>query len=75
MANRKGTKSSFGSLRTLPSGRIQVRYTGSDGLSHRAPVTFETKLDAETWLATMRTDLVRGVWQPQRAAKPMTFGE
>ncbi len=75
MANRKGTKASFGSLRTLPSGRIQARYTGPDGLPHRAPFTFDTKLDAETWLATIRTDLVRGQWQPQGTTRPMTFAD
>lgn len=73
MPNAKGHKSSFGSLRTLPSGRIQARYTGPDGLTHSAPVTFDTKLDAETWLATVRTDMVRGLWHPQGNARPMTF--
>ncbi len=73
MPNTKPRKSSFGSLRTLPSGRIQARYTGPDGLTHRAPFTFDTKGDAETWLSTVRTDLVRGLWQPQDKAKPMTF--
>lgn len=73
MPNTKGGKSSFGSLRTLPSGRIQARYTGPDGLTHRAPVTFDTKGDAETWLSTVRADMVRGLWRPADNAKPMTF--
>lgn len=73
MANTKGHKSSFGSLRTLPSGRIQARYTGPDGLTHRAPVTFDTKQDAGAWLATVRADLVRGLWRPQGKGRPMTF--
>lgn len=73
MPNRKGTKDSFGSLRTLPSGRIQARYTGPDGLSHNAPVTFDTKTDAKAWLSTVRADMVRGLWRPSAAAKPMTF--
>jgi hypothetical protein len=47
MPNTKGRKSSFGSVRTLPSGRIQARYTGPDGLMHRAPITFTTKGDAK----------------------------
>jgi integrase len=63
----------FGSLRKLPSGRIQARYVGPDGLTHKAPVTFETKGDAEAWLATVRADLVRGLWQPTPTAKPMDF--
>lgn len=73
MAHTKARKSSFGSLRTLPSGRIQARYTGPDGLTHKAPVTFDTKGDAQAWLSTVRADLVRGLWQPQGKAKPMTF--
>ena len=47
MPNNRGTKASFGSLRTLPSGRIQARYTGPDGLTHKAPITFDTKGDAQ----------------------------
>ncbi len=75
MANRKGRKSSFGSLRTLPSGRIQARYTGPDGLTHAAPVTFDTKGDAQAWLATIRADLVRGLWRPQGKGAPLTFAD
>jgi integrase len=73
MPNKRGTKASFGSLRTLPSGRIQARYTGPDGLTHAAPVTFETKGDADTWLATVRADMVRGLWRPADNARGMTF--
>lgn len=75
MPNAKGRKSSFGSLRRLPSRRWQARYTGPDGLTHTAPITFDTKGDAETWLSTVRSDLARGLWQPQDNAKPMTFDD
>ena len=73
MPNSRGRKSSFGSMRTLPSGRIQARYTGPDGLTHRAPITFETRTDAEAWLSTIRADMVRGLWRPLGNAKPMSF--
>lgn len=73
MANRKGRKASFGSLRRLPSGRIQARYTGPDGLTRQAPVTFDTKTDAQAWLATVRADMVRGLWRPQGKGRPLTF--
>jgi integrase len=73
MANRKGRKASFGNLRRLPSRRWQARYTGPDGLTHTAPVTFDTKTRAEAYLATVRADLVRDVWQPSGKAAPMTF--
>ncbi len=54
----------FGSIRRLPSGRYQARYVGPDGQTHRAPVTFTTKTDAETYLATVRADIARSSWQP-----------
>ena len=63
MPNNRGTRALFGSLRTLPSGRIQARYTGPDGRTHTAPITFTTKGDAETWLSTVRADMARGLWQ------------
>ena len=40
---------------------------------HKAPVTFETHADADTWLSTIRADMVRGSWAPPKA-KPLTFG-
>ena len=52
----------FGSMRVLPSGRVQVRYYGPDGLRHRAPITFGTKTEARRWLSMMEADLARGRW-------------
>ena len=54
----------FGSIRRLPSGRYQARYVGPDGQTHKASVTFSSKSDAETFLATVRADIVRSTWQP-----------
>jgi integrase len=68
----------FGNLRSLPSGRIQARYTGPDGRTHKAPVTFDTRGDAETWLATVRADIVRDSWDPTNAPglrKLLRFGD
>lgn len=53
-------KSSFGSVRKLPSGRWQARYVAPDLVRHTAPVTFDTKSDAETWLALRRSEVARG---------------
>ncbi|WP_299057075.1 site-specific integrase [uncultured Nocardioides sp.] len=78
MTNRRGSKSSFGSIRKLPSGRWQARYAGPDGRTHKAHTTFETKGDAEAWLATVRTDLVRDTWRPGSsgvAPRALTFGD
>jgi integrase len=77
VANAKGSKARFGSTRKLPSGRYQARYTGPDGRTHKAPVTFDTKGDAETWLATIRADIVRDSWDPRTAGgtrKLLKFG-
>jgi integrase len=76
MANAKGSRARFGNLRKLPSGRIQVRYTGPDGLSHKAPLTFDTKGDAEAWLSTVRADILRDAWNPNAVGKSraLTFG-
>jgi integrase len=75
VANAKGSRAGFGNLRKLPSGRIQARYTGPDGLPHKAPVTFETKGDAEAWLTTVRADILRDAWNPNATHKrALTFG-
>lgn len=60
---RKASRASFGSVRKLPSGRYQARYTDRYDNRHTAPSTFATKKQAEDWLATTRADVVRGTWQ------------
>ena len=51
MAGRSG----FGNTRKLPSGRWQARYTGPDALVYVGPTTFQTKGDAQAWLAERAT--------------------
>lgn len=62
--NKKGRRASFGSLRVLPSGRVQARFTGPDGRTHKAPVTFDTKGDARAWLALRHSEILRHEWAP-----------
>src|SRR3954471_4033746 len=53
----------FGAMRTLPSGRWQVRFR--DPTTHHmrtAPYTFATKGDAGRWLSVLEADSLRGVW-------------
>jgi len=52
----------FGGLRQLPSGRWQASYVDPGGSRRAAPDTFGTKRDAERWLATVETELLRGEW-------------
>lgn len=57
---RAKKRRSFGSVRTLPSGRIQARYgcPTCQGM-HSASVTFDTIGDADTYLSGVRTDIAR----------------
>ena len=70
-----GTRSSFGSIRVLPSGRVQARYTGPDGNVYKGPVTFDTKGDARAWLALKQSEILRDEWLPSTPRAPeTTFG-
>lgn len=61
-------REAWGSLRKLPSGRWQARYSAPDGEIYTArteddkPLTFLTKTDARTWLASVHTKIARGDW-------------
>jgi integrase len=71
--NARGHKAGFGSVRVLPSGRVQARYTGPDGLTHHAPTTFQTKIDARGWLALRHAEIISGKWRPRGADTAVTF--
>lgn len=71
---RRATRRSFGSIRQLPSGRYQVRYRGPDGHQYAAPITFATKSDADAYLATIYSDIVRSAWRAPVRSKE-TVGE
>lgn len=63
MANRKGRRRSFGSVRLLASGRWQVRYRDPEtGLLRPAENTYETKTDAQVSLTHIEADITRGQW-------------
>lgn len=68
------TKRSFGLIDRLPSGRFRARYTGPDGERHKAPHTFDTKGDAETWLTLRRSEIIREEWTPASTTRT-TFGQ
>ncbi|MGX1883905.1 tyrosine-type recombinase/integrase [Streptomyces sp. NPDC055287] len=63
MANRKGKRRRFGSVRRLPSGRFQARYPGPDGLLRSAPDTFASQTDADRWLVRKEAEIIEGRWQ------------
>ncbi len=71
-----GTRSSFGSIRVLPSGRVQARYTGPNGVPYKGPVTFDTKGDARAWLALKQAEILKDEWLPTSPkSAPVTFGD
>lgn len=41
----------WGTVRKLPSGKYQASYVGRDNMRHKADGTFDSKMNAEGWLA------------------------
>ncbi|MGH9119063.1 MAG: tyrosine-type recombinase/integrase [Acidimicrobiales bacterium] len=64
----------FGSIRRLPSGRWQARYRDWDGGMRTAGESFETKADADRWLATLRHEVATGEWVDPKLGE-LTVGE
>lgn len=56
-----------GAVRQLKSGRWQARFSGPDGVMRPAPQTFDTKLDATSWLDGQADDVARGRWTAPEA--------
>jgi integrase len=61
-------KRSFGSLRRRTNGRWQARYTGPDGRTYSAGVTFDSRQRADAFLARTHGDIQAGRWSPPAAA-------
>ncbi|MFF9841367.1 tyrosine-type recombinase/integrase [Streptomyces sp. NPDC013740] len=74
MANSKGRRRRFGTVRQLASGRWQARYRDPlSGETKSAPHTFDTKTDADLWLTTIEAEIIRGTYQAPDAGK-VAFG-
>lgn len=59
-----------GSIDRLPSDRWRVRYYSDSGKRHTR--TFRTRKEASDFLASVRTDLLRGEWRdPRNGARPV----
>src|SRR5215472_4957658 len=68
----------FGAIRRLPSGRWQASYVRPDEVRHSCPGgTFDTRGDAEAWLAAAQTAIANQNWRAPGAKRPAvpTFGE
>ncbi|MCA0180641.1 MAG: site-specific integrase [Actinobacteria bacterium] len=62
-------KRDFGTIRKRANGRWQAFYMGPDQAFHRAPSTFDTKMDAEAWLVAERRLLQNDEWSPARSRR------
>lgn len=69
-APRRHRRNDVGSLDRLPSGRYRVRYYSEAGTRHTR--TFRTRTEASDFLASVRTDQLRGEWRdPRSGAQPV----
>ena len=59
---RKAGRANFGTVDLLPSGRLRARYVGPDERRHNAPRTFDTLVDADAYLLTIRQQIMSGTW-------------
>ena len=59
---RKAGRANFGTIDLLPSGRLRARYVGPDERRHNAPHTFDTLVDADAYLLTIRQQIAAGAW-------------
>ena len=65
----------FGSIRKLPSGRYQARYTHPHtGMRHLAPNTYPLKGDALAWLVDQESAIMQGTWKDTTTSRS-TLGE
>lgn len=62
-------KRDFGTVRKRANGRWQAYYMGPDLAFHRAPSTFQAKVDAEAWLATERRLIEDDQWSPAKSRR------
>ncbi|WP_329229884.1 site-specific integrase [Streptomyces sp. NBC_01460] len=72
MANKKGIRRRFGSVRQLRSGRWQARYRDpATGQLRSAEQTYATKTDADVALTHIEADISRGQWEdPDKGVVP-----
>ncbi|MFJ8470410.1 tyrosine-type recombinase/integrase [Kitasatospora sp. NPDC094011] len=75
MANNRGNRRRFGSVRKLPSGRFQIRYPDPvTGQMRPGEETYPTKTDAEVALTLIEADITREQWTDPDAGK-VKFGD
>ncbi|WP_324607623.1 hypothetical protein [Streptomyces sp. NRRL WC-3742] len=70
MANSRGNRRRFGSVRQLASGRWQIRYPDPvTGLMRPGEQTYPTKTDADVALTLIEADIKRDRWADPDAGR------
>lgn len=77
LSKKRKRRESWGSVRKLPSGRVQASYTGPDGLRYTAPQTYSTMTLARAWLKQEYGRIEKDEWAPPkgRSEKSTPFAE
>lgn len=65
----QGTKRGIGSIRKLPSGRYQLRYTDPNGFRRTGETTYGTKALAEHALLDVRRTIENGTYEARQAVQ------
>ena len=65
----QGTKRGIGSIRKLPSGRYQLRYTDPYGLRKTGPTTYRTRAQADHALLDIRNSIENGTYEARQAVE------
>ncbi len=60
---KRQTRAVWGRRRSLPSGRWQASYVGTDGETYQAAETFDSRSDADAWLAQRHAEVARDEWK------------
>src|SRR5215472_17326519 len=71
MTTRRRRTRQFGTVRRLPSGRFEARYTVD---KHKHSRTFDTKAAASAWLDLRSAEVQTGQWRDPEAGAAL-FGE
>ena len=67
------SRSSWGKVRKLPSGRYQASHLDPEGRRLNAPHTFQNKKMAQVWLAEQQTSMAKGTWKAVAHIAPVLF--
>lgn len=66
---KRQTRSGFGRIEQLSSGRWRAAYVGPDGVLYRASETFESKADGSAWLSRRRAEIAMAIWAPETVVR------